>query len=252
MKTKPTQLSRRDFVALLAAAPALGFGCGAADKNPRFPTGGGFSFTIAERRLIEAPGEALEIVVRGGPLAQVLRATTRAVPPGVDLTGLAKKMEATMLATSGVGLAGPQVGLGLRVATLKIDYNTDSPRIVFAKNPVIVERSDETVEGYEGCLSIPGVGGLVRRNTWVRVRHETPEGELVYTRAADANAVLWQHELDHLDGELYVDKLLGELLPLEEVRRLRREMGSDPAVKEPPLDQKASTQLPLEGVILTC
>jgi peptide deformylase len=130
----------------------------------------------------------------------------------------------TMNRASGVGIAGPQVGLALRVALLKLDYKTDNPYTVFVRNPVIVERSDETVDGYEGCLSIPGVGGLVRRNRWIRVEHVVADGEVVTTEAEDANAVLWQHELDHLDGVLYVDLLLGELLPMDEVRRLREEL----------------------------
>jgi len=106
---------------------------------------------------------------------------------------------------------------------LMLDYKTDHPRTVFVRNPLIAERSDETIEGYAGCLSIPGVGGLVRRNRGIRVEHATIEGEVVSCEAEGPNAVLWQHELDHLDGVLYVDKVLGELLPMEEVRRLRKQ-----------------------------
>lgn len=252
MKKKPCDLSRRRFTAaILVAAPALGAGCAAVDKGVRGPTGEKSFLTEGERRLIEDPAATFEIVTRGGPRAEVLRKTTRAVPAGLDLTPVAKKMEATMLEAKGVGLAGPQVGLSLRACTLQLDYKTDNPRILFARNPVIVERSDETTEGYEGCLSIPGVGGLVRRNTWIRVRHETQKGEFLYSEAEGANAVLWQHELDHLGGELYVDRVLGALLPMEEVRRLRRLLES----KTPPeeaTDPSRSSQLHLEGAILPC
>jgi len=120
----------------------------------------------------------------------------------------------------------------LRVVTLVLDYQTDAPRVVFVRNPIIVERSDETVDGYEMCLSIPGVGGLVRRHSWVRLEHMSADGQLVSERAEGANAVLWQHEIDHLDGILYVDRLRGELLPADEVRR-RRNRAVEPAAEKP-------------------
>ena len=129
-----------------------------------------------------------------------------------------------MRAAGGVGIAGPQVGLALRVVTLVLDYKTDHPRVVFVRNPVIVERSDDSIEGYEGCLSVPGVGGLVRRSRWIRVRHTASDGQPRTASAQGANAVLWQHEIDHLDGVLFVDRLRGPLIPMDEVRRRRREM----------------------------
>ncbi|MCU0665380.1 MAG: peptide deformylase [Myxococcota bacterium] len=165
-----------------------------------------------------------DIVTRQSPTCRVLRQRTRRVQPLVDLSIIASRMEATMLAAKGVGVAGPQVGLNLRIATLMLDYKSDKPRIQSFRNPFIIERSDDSVEGYEGCLSIPGVGGMVRRSSWVRVSHETLKGETLFEEAQGYNAVLWQHELDHLEGILYVDKLLGDLLPMDEVRRRREEM----------------------------
>ena len=131
-----------------------------------------------------------------------------------------------MRKAKGVGIAGPQVGLGLRVATLMLDYKTKTPRVVFVRNPVIVKRSDETMDGYEGCLSIPGVGGLVRRNRWIKVQYSAPSGQVLSVEAEGPNAVLWQHELDHLDGVLYLDRLQGKLMPMDEVRRRRKEMDA--------------------------
>jgi len=76
----------------------------------------------------------------------------------------------------------------------------------------------------------------VRRNRWIKVRYETNAGKVVSTEAQGPNAVLWQHEIDHLEGILYVDKLQGDLLPMEEVRRLRKaaEQKTDPV--PPPAD----------------
>jgi peptide deformylase len=183
-----------------------------------------FQWSTAEQGLVAAERDDFDIVVRGGPGGQVLRTRARPVPASIDLIAVEQRMIETMNRASGVGIAAPQVGLSLRVALLKLDYKTDNPYTVFVRNPVIVERSDETVDGYEGCLSIPGVGGLVRRNRWIRVEHALADGQVVTTEAEDANAVLWQHELDHLDGVLYVDLLLGELLPMDEVRRLREKL----------------------------
>ncbi len=74
------------------------------------------------------------------------------------------------------------------------------------------------------------------------MEHETIDGELLTVEAEDHNSVLWQHELDHLDGILYTDKLLGELLPMDEVRRLRKE--ADDKAKGVPVDP---TPVPAEA-----
>jgi len=223
-------LSRRKFIVLSTAAGAsLLTGCGARLKAASPTTAielpaERFSWLEAEKPIIETIREDFDIVVRGSKNAVVLRTAARSVPAGFDLQPVSARMEKTMLEARGVGLAGPQVGLRLRIATLMLDYKAETPQLIFVRNPVIVERSDETIDGYEGCLSVPGVGAMVRRNKWIKVEHETIEGETVSTQAEGYNAVLWQHELDHLDGILYLDKLLGELMPMEEVRRLRKEL----------------------------
>jgi peptide deformylase len=175
-----------------------------------------------------------DVVVRDGPLAHVLRRRARAVPAGLDLDAIAKRMEKTMKTAVGVGIAGPQVGLSIRCVVVMLDYKTKTPRIEFVRNPVIVERSDESVEGYEGCLSVPGVGGLARRSQWIRVEHSAPDGTILTAQAEGYNAVLWQHELDHLDGVVYVDRLQGGLLPMDEVRRLRKEAEERDKTREAP------------------
>jgi peptide deformylase len=227
-----SSISRRAFLALSAGGAAgLAAGCGGvgAAGSSLAPAPGlpprAFAFTTQERQLVEAQGDEFAIVTRGaGKRASVLRRLARPVPPGLDLSAVARRMERTMRKAKGVGLAGPQVGLSLRVATLMLDARTKHPRTIFVRNPVIVERSDRTVEGYEGCLSVPGVGGLVRRHAWVRIQHTHRDGSVLHARADGFNAVLWQHELDHLDGVLYLDKLQGELLPMDEVRRRRKEL----------------------------
>jgi peptide deformylase len=166
----------------------------------------------------------------------VLRARALELPDdpaaaGIDLARIAARMERAMRAEKGVGLAGPQVGLRLRVAVLLLDYRTPRPRAVFAVNPVILTRADEVIESYEGCLSVPGVGGRVLRNRWVQVRYRTLAGETREARFEGPNAILWQHELDHLDGILYLDRLQGELLSIEEMRRRRNAATSSPSTR---------------------
>jgi len=262
-----SSMNRRDFLTV-ASAGALAASCAAAvpagstaprplpgaearPAAPRLadPTGAAFAWSDAERRAIDADRPDFAVVVRGCSDTAVLRARARAVPPGLDLDAVAARMERTMRDAEGVGIAGPQVGLSLRIATLLLDYKTDSPRALFVRNPVIAERSDETLEGYEGCLSVPGVGGLVRRNRWLRLEYDTADGTIATAEAEGYNAVLWQHELDHLDGVIYLDRLLGELLPMDEVRRRRKEAEErERASGTAPPDQ-ASRGDCLEGAI---
>ncbi len=235
-------VERRDFLAITSTVGAAALaGCAVRCPPVQTGTGGvvstdlsdpdvlvGWAWRDEESSLIEAQEPDFEVVVRGCSDTDVLRLRARPVPARLDLTDVAARMARTMVDASGVGIAGPQVGLSLRVATLMLDYKTDKPYTIFARNPVIIERSDETVDGYEGCLSIPGVGGKVRRNNWIKVTYENEEGEKITTEAHRHNAVLWQHEIDHLNGVLYVDRLLGELMSMEEVRRRRQELDKLP------------------------
>lgn len=231
-------LTRRQFIWSSAAAGSAALG-GCAGSLERLAPAPGFppvpwSWRAEERRLLSGTHAPFELVLRASPRATVLRRIARPVPPGLDLAVVEKRMGLTMKERKGVGLAGPQVGLSLRVATLMLGYRGDHPEVVFVRNPAIVERSDQSLECYEGCLSIPDVGGLVRRSRWVKVQHTTAEGELITREAEGPDAILWQHELDHLDGVLYVDRLQGPLLPMDEVRR-RRE--AQPQVGLDPLDR---------------
>jgi peptide deformylase len=221
------QPSRRRFLACMGGASlSLMTGC-ASQRRISCVTGTAqrdFEWNSREIALLEKKEDFFPVVTTKGPLRSVLRTRARTVRPAADLERVASRREMTMNKAGGVGIAGPQVGLNVRVATLKLDYKEKNSRTIFACNPFVVERSDATEEGYEGCLSIPGVGGVVRRNSWVGIAYNDVTGKRIETEARGYNAVLWQHELDHLDGVLYVDKLLGELLPMDEVRRLRREL----------------------------
>ena len=119
---------------------------------------------------------------------------------------------ATCEAANGVGIAAPQVAESMR---LFIIASRPSPRYPHAPtmaptamiNPEIVDRSGELVAGWEGCLSVPGTRGLVMRDRAIEVKYFTQHGELVHQELTDFVARIFQHELDHLDGILFPDRV---------------------------------------------
>ena len=153
----------------------------------------------------------------------ILRAKARPVRPGDDATvrALVPQMLAAMYAAPGIGLAAPQVGHGLRLAV--VDLQPDEvPAPMHLINPEIVGVSDELAVREEGCLSLPGQYADVERPARVKVRYLNLEGA---RRELDADGLLaacLQHEIDHLDGVLFVD----HLSPLKRnmiMRRLAKE-----------------------------
>jgi peptide deformylase len=114
----------------------------------------------------------------------------------------------TMHEYHGVGLAGPQVHEGIRVfvALLDEEPGPDSETFVLV-NPEIVPRGEETEEGWEGCLSIPDIRGLVPRHTDIVVRALDREGRSIERRLRRFPARVVQHETDHLDGVLFFDRM---------------------------------------------
>lgn len=126
------------------------------------------------------------------------------------LKTLLNDMAETMYKADGVGLAAPQVGI-LRRAVV-VDVGEGLYQII---NPVIVE-SDGEQEGPEGCLSVPGRSGVVIRPNHVIVEGFDPEGNPLRIEGSEFFARALCHELDHLDGIIYVDKMVREIFPDEE------------------------------------
>jgi peptide deformylase len=115
-------------------------------------------------------------------------------------------MVETMYAAPGIGLAAPQIGVPLRIIVVDLTVGEDARQLIQLVNPQFVERSGEQkVE--EGCLSIPGFGGSPLRPARVTVKGLDPDGnERVYT-ATELLARAFCHEIDHIDGLLFVDRL---------------------------------------------
>jgi peptide deformylase len=122
-----------------------------------------------------------------------------------ELPALLKDMWATMAAARGVGLAAPQIGLSLRIAVIDVRPEGKPSRIVLI-NPEIVSLEGE-LNDEEGCLSLPGVYAKLRRHSRARVRALDEHGVMRELSGEGLLARAFQHEIDHLDGKLYVDRL---------------------------------------------
>ncbi len=125
---------------------------------------------------------------------------------------LAEDLFDTMYDAQGVGLAAPQVGILKRMVV--IDVTGDEPHLLI--NPVIMETSGEQV-GNEGCLSVPGKTGVVRRPNYVKVRAYDLELKPFEMEGTELLARAICHELEHLEGRLYVEKVEGELQDISNV-----------------------------------
>lgn len=123
---------------------------------------------------------------------------------------LIEDMFETMYDADGVGLAAPQVGILKRIVV--IDVTGEDPILLI--NPVIIETSGEQT-GNEGCLSLPGKTGVVTRPNYVRVRAYDEEMKPFEIEGTELLARAFCHEIDHLDGHLYVEKVEGELMSTE-------------------------------------
>jgi peptide deformylase len=129
-----------------------------------------------------------------------------AVPIGdvtPELRRIIADMTETMYDEVGIGLAAPQVGISLRLIVIS---DEDSRGVQALLNPAIVERGGE-VTGEEGCLSIPGVFAPVTRAAWVKVEARSVDGQPITINARGLRARVLQHEIDHLDGVLFIDRV---------------------------------------------
>ncbi|MBF6614341.1 MAG: peptide deformylase [Chloroflexi bacterium] len=127
------------------------------------------------------------------------------------LRKLVGNMFETMHSAVGVGLAAPQIGLSIRLLVAEVEPDRREGERGFKValcNPEIVKASEETCTDTEGCLSIPGWVGEVPRHVSITVKGQTPEGKEVRIKAQDYFARVLQHEIDHLDGVLFTDRIV--------------------------------------------
>jgi len=129
-----------------------------------------------------------------------------------DLKTLIEDMKETMKANDGAGLAAPQIGVFKRLVIFGFDTNdrypeADSVPFTVLINPVITPLSDDKENGWEGCLSVPGLRGVVPRFTHIKYEGYDADGKKFEREVEDFHARVVQHECDHLDGILYPMKI---------------------------------------------
>ncbi|MBK8082654.1 MAG: peptide deformylase [Devosia sp.] len=150
---------------------------------------------MAKRPILILPDERLRAIAE--PIDKIDEGIRR----------LAEDMLDTMYDAPGIGLAAPQVGELRRIVVMDLSKDDEPKAPIVMINPEILSYSDDTVTTEEGCLSIPELYYEVERPAEIKVRYTNLEGETVEREAGDRLAICIQHELDHLDGVLYIDYL---------------------------------------------
>jgi peptide deformylase len=170
------------------------------------------------------------VLKMGHPLLREVAAPV-AMPASAELHELIADMDDTMRALSGAGIAAPQIGVGLRVVIFELKDNPRYPHIApvpytVLVNPVLTPLGSEQDEGWEGCLSVPGLRGLVPRYRRLRYQGFDQHGHALDRTVEGFHARVVQHEVDHLDGVLFPqrirdltsfgfeDALVGQMTPM--------------------------------------
>ncbi len=173
-----------------------------------------------------------EVTTLPDPILRKKARKVRAFTP--ELQALIDDMIETMRAAPGVGLAAPQISDGRRVIVIEFAEPSENeeepptpPKLYVLVNPKIMRHSKELLAGQEGCLSVPGFVGEVERHATVTVRGMNRHGKPTRLKAKGWLARILQHEIDHLDGILYIDRA-------SEVWRMEDELA-DASEKEMPV-----------------
>lgn len=145
-----------------------------------------------------------------------------------DFSEIIEKMKHIMYSKDGVGLAAPQVGLSARVITVDPSPAEEPYGFMYFINPEIIARSKNEDIMEEGCLSLPGIIAPVVRAVDVKIRYNTLDGEVKEAVFSDFTARVLQHEIDHLNGILFIDRVTpAELLKIKpELKELENEYKS--------------------------
>jgi peptide deformylase len=165
------------------------------------------------------------------PGDQFLRTPSLPVNPRDPMvTRLIARMRVSLEVEQGVGIAAPQVGVGRRVILVqRLDIEPDKPVRAYI-NPRITRFGEETVVEWEGCLSVPAGFGKVKRSVSIDVSYDREDGSRVKETVEGFTSRIFQHEIDHLDGILFIDrKEPGPLMPEKEYREMRKKQKEEQA-----------------------
>src|SRR5690242_8933291 len=171
---------------------------------------------------LSAARKIYPIVKYGDPILEKPTGTVKKFD--AELEQLAEDMFASMYAAQGVGLAAPQIGLGLRMAVVDVTVGKNPEARIVLANPEIIHAEGEVREE-EGCLSIPGFRGYVVRPQFVTVKAQNAKGETFEIRGENLLARAFCHEIDHLNGVLFLQHLsmLKRDLIRRKIKKLRKQ-----------------------------
>lgn len=174
---------------------------------------------MAALSIITAPDPRLKTVAK--PVAKVDAKIRRVMDDMLD----------TMYGSIGIGLAAPQVGVSQRIIVIDVAREGEKPRPMRIANPEIIWRSEATTVANEGCLSVPEHYADVSRAAAIKLRYLDHENEIREIEAHGLLATCLQHEIDHLDGVLFVDHLsaLKRSMILRKLQKVKRSRALQPA-----------------------
>lgn len=150
---------------------------------------------MTSRHVLTTPDAELRVISKNISTEEIL---------STDMQSLVRDLLETMKVENGIGIAAPQIGIHKRL--IIVDVGNNQPFAFF--NPVLTSKSFSKTESEEGCLSVPGVFGIVKRHRAVTVTAQNLQGVTQTFRAEGLTAIVFQHEIDHLDGVLFIDKVL--------------------------------------------
>jgi peptide deformylase len=140
-----------------------------------------------------------------------------------ELEKLIEEMFDSMYAAEGIGLAAPQIGISKQITVIDVSFAERPEDKLVLINPEVIEREGSQIEE-EGCLSLPDIRGKVKRSAWVKVRAQNEKGEVFEVEGEELLARAIEHEVDHLHGILFIDRLsmLKRDLLLRRIKKLIR------------------------------
>jgi peptide deformylase len=141
-----------------------------------------------------------------------------------NLKKLVEEMFESMYAAQGIGLAAPQISISQRLTVIDVSFKKNAEEKLVLINPEIIDRRGSQLEE-EGCLSLPEIREKVKRSEWVKVRAQDVNGDWFEAEGEELLARAMQHEIDHLDGILFIDRLsrLKRDLIIRKIKKLQKQ-----------------------------
>lgn len=153
---------------------------------------------------VEAPRKVYEVVKFPDPVLARKGDPVREFGP--ELAAFVEDMFESMYAAQGIGLAAPQIGVSRQITVIDVSFRKNPEERLVLINPEIIDREGEQYEE-EGCLSLPEIREKVKRAEWVRVRAQDVTGKWFEVEGEELLSRALQHEIDHLHGTLFIDRL---------------------------------------------